>query len=231
MSVVKLTQAMINGDLRCPDGKPKAEWCDAEVKGLVLELRATSAPSGSFYVRYKHNGQTRYVKLGRSTELTLAEARKRAKQLKAEIHLGADPRGEAVAHRQVPTLSQFFDEQYLPHARVHKRSWQRDVELFARLRPLFGHQRMNEVSRQRVQQLHARLVAEAGLKPATADHVLKVARRLYSLALEWQVLTGANPLSRIKMFRPDNRVDNHLDSGELARLMAVLERIETAPFA
>ena len=186
-------------------------------------MRASSESGATFYVRYKHDNQTRYVKLGRTTELTLAEARKRAKQVKAEIQLGADPRGEAIAQKQVPTLSQFFDEQYLPYARVHKRSWKRDVELFARLRPVFGHQRMNAISRQRVQQFHASLVEEGGLKPASADHVTKFARRLVALALEWQVITGVNPLSRIQMFRPDNRVDNHLDNGQLTRLMAVLE--------
>lgn len=225
MPVIKLTHHIIANDLRCPDTKTHIELCDKELPGLYVEVRASSPGQGTYYLRYKDaTGKTCHQKVGRTSDIDLTEARKRARQLKAEITaLGRDPRAEAKAQKAVPMLGVFFDEQYLPYARQHKRSWRRDVELFARLRPQFGHQRLNQVSRQRVQQLHGELVEKEGLKPATADHVLKLIRRMYSLAIEWQVIPGPNPFSRMRMFRPDNRVDNHLDSEQLGRLMAVLD--------
>ena len=45
---------------------------------------------------YKNTaGKTAYAQIGRSCEITLAEARQKAKDLKAEIQLGADPQAEA----------------------------------------------------------------------------------------------------------------------------------------
>ena len=225
MPVLKLSNHIIMNELRCPGGKSRAELCDTELPGLYVEVRDTNPGQGTYYLRYKDStGKTCHQKIGRTMDIDLADARKKAKQLKAEIALGADPRKEAKAAAAVPTLSDFFDLQYLRHIQAHKRSWKRDRELFARLRPEFGQQRLNQISRQRMQQFHASLVDEAGLKPATADHVMKVARRMLNLAIEWQVLTGPNNLSRIKLFNPDNRVDRHLNSAQLARLMAVFEK-------
>ena len=52
----------------------------------------------------------RYVKVGKTTELTLAEARGKAKEIKASIALGADPRAEAKAEKAVLTFNEFFDQ-------------------------------------------------------------------------------------------------------------------------
>jgi integrase len=224
MSVLKLSNHVLMNELRCPAGKSRIEFCDKDLPGLYVEVRAGNPGQGTYYLRYKDvTGKTCHQKIGRTCDIDLAEARKKAKQLKAEVALGANPRGEAKAQKEVPNLAAFFDDTYLPYARQHKRSWKRDCELMAKLRPHFGHQRLHQVSRQRVQQLHVDLVDKEGLKPASADHVLKLIRRMYSLAIEWQVIAGPNPFSRMRMFRPDNRVDNHLDRDQFARLMAVLD--------
>ena len=44
--------------------------------------------------------------------MTLAQARAAAKELKATITLGADPRGEAKAQKQVSKFSTFFENDY-----------------------------------------------------------------------------------------------------------------------
>jgi len=54
--------------------------------------------------------------------MDLDEARSRAKTLKAQITLGSDPRGEAAARKAVLTFDEFFQDHYMPHAKVHKRS-------------------------------------------------------------------------------------------------------------
>ena len=121
MSVIKLTQHVVTHELQCPDGKTRVELCDSELPGLYIEVRATSQGQGTYYLRYKdRNAQslTCHQKIGRTTEIDLADARKRAKQLKAEIALGADPRGEAKAQKEVPTLDAFFTEHYLPYVQA-----------------------------------------------------------------------------------------------------------------
>ena len=86
MPIIKLTQQYINHDLQCPSGKTRLEMCDKDLPGLYVEVRATSLGQGTYYLRYKdNNSKTCHQKLGRTTDTTLAEARKQAKLLKAEI--------------------------------------------------------------------------------------------------------------------------------------------------
>ncbi len=217
MSVITLTQALIL-TLECPAGKRRIEYCDKDLPGLLLEVRASGA--SSYYLRYKSDGQTRYIKLGASDVISLADARKKAKTLKAEIELGADPRAEETARRSNPLLTDFFNDTYLPYAKVHKRSWKRDVQLFARIGKAFGNLRLNQIQKQKVAVFHAGLM-EGGLSAASADHHPKLLRRMFSMAIEFELLEK-NPLANFKLFNHDNKVENYLSDKQLIQLMDVL---------
>jgi Arm DNA-binding domain len=131
MSIVKLTPHIIANELQCPERQSRIELCDDDRSGLYVEVRSTSPGQGTYYLRYKDaTGKTCHQKIGRTTDIDLAEARKRARTLRAQIALGADPRGEAKAQREVPTLDTFFTEHYEPFAKPRKRSWKRDEELY-----------------------------------------------------------------------------------------------------
>lgn len=229
MPIVKLTPQFINHNLTCSDGKARIEYCCSDQPGLYVEVRASNPGQGSYYLRYKNaNGKTCHQKLGRTGDITLAEARKQAKTFKAEIALGADPRGEAKARKAVDTLSEFFDEAYLPHIQPRKRSWKRDEELFRlRIRQRFGHLRLNQISRQEVQVFHAGLLDE-GLSPASADHHIKVLRRMLNLAVEWAMLEK-NPIEGVSLFNVANQVEHYLDDEQLERLLTVLQNDENRP--
>lgn len=192
----------------------------------VLEVRSTSPGQGTYYLRYKDAaGKTCHQKLGRTSDTTLAEARKRARTLKAEIQLGADPRGDAKARKAVLTFSEFFDEHYLPFVKPRKRSWKRDEELYRlRIKDAFGSKRLNEISRQQVQTFHT-AVLDQGLSPASADHHLKLIRHALNLAVEWEML-DKNPVAKAPLFNVDNKIENYLDADELERLLGVLRTDE-----
>jgi site-specific recombinase XerD len=224
MPIIKLTQDIISTGLQCPPEKHRIELCDTETPGLYLEVRRTSPGQGTYYLRYKVAGRTSHQKLGRTTALSLADARRKAKALKAEIHLGADPRGEARAKKAVVTLSTLFDEHYLPYVRPRKRSWKRDVELFRRLRDAFGDQRLNDITRQQIQTFHASLLTQK-LSHASADHHVKLIRQMLNLAIEWDLL-DKNPAARVPLFNVDNKVEHYLDEEQLDRLLTVLRTDE-----
>ena len=126
---IELSQEMINKGLRCPDGRKKAELGDAGsggVPGLFIEVRASSPGNGTWWLRWKNvHGETRYQRLGSIGDLTLVEARKTAKRLRAEICLGADPRAEEQKKREVPTFGEFFLDMYMPHAKRRRLSAER----------------------------------------------------------------------------------------------------------
>jgi len=222
MPVIKMDAAFMAKGLTCPEGKARIEWCCDELAGFYIEVRATSPGQGTYYLRYKDaKGKTRHPHIGRTTDICLTDARKKAKTLKAEIALGADPSGAAKAAKLVPTFSEFFTGHYLPHVKSYKRSWKRDEELFRlRIEPEFGHLRLNQIKRQHVSTFHAGLLKK-GLSPATCDHHIKLMRFAFNKAIEWE-LVDKNPLQGLKQFAEDNRIEHYLDDAQLESLLTVL---------
>jgi len=222
MATLKLTPAFIATGLVCTAGQKKIEYCDTDAPGLYVLVSAASPGRGTYYHRYKdRSGKTAHKKIGKSTDISLADARKESKRLKAEIALGADPAAVAKIQREVPTLADFVKADYLPHAESHKRSWKRDEELFRlRVLPAFGTFKLNQLTRKAVQDFHSSLVSQ-GLSKATADHHIKVLRRALNLAVLWGFIEK-NPISGIELFNEDNRMENYLSNEELQRLLAVL---------
>lgn len=222
MPNVQLTTTFINTGLVCPEGKTRIEYCDADRTGLYVEVRATNQGKGTYYLRYKDDkGKTCHQAIGRTDELSVSEAKKRAKDIKAEIRLGADPRAEAKAKKAVPTFTDFFKDSYLPYAKQHKRSWVRDEQLFRlRVEPAFGHLRLHEIKRQVVQNFLGAMQKE-NIAKATADHHVKLIRQMLNRAVEWEVIQS-NPISRIKLFNADNKKEKYLEGDELDRLLRVL---------
>src|ERR1035437_1424584 len=98
MPVIQNFQAFINGGgLVCPAGKPKIEWAVAEESGLFAECRASEKALPTWYQRLKNaQGTNVYRKLGTIKDVNLAQARKLARQVKAE-HLVARKVEAAVA--------------------------------------------------------------------------------------------------------------------------------------
>ena len=233
MPKILLTEKIISKGLTCPSDERRIEYCDTQIPGLYLEIRATSPGHGTYYLRYKDaNGKTCHQKIGRTCDLTLKEAREEAKRLRAEIQLGANPRAETRAKKAVMTWSDFFDQWYLPHSKQHKRSWANDEEMHRlRIKDRFGHLQLNKITRHAVQRFHSEL-QESGLAPATCDHHLKLIRQALNLAVDWDLLE-VNPVSKIKLFNVDNREERLMSDDDLQRLIVVLEndRNRTAALA
>jgi len=128
----------------------------------------------------------------------------------------------------VPTLSEFFQDSYLEHVKPRKRSWKKDESLFRlHVAEVFGHKRLNELTRRELQGLHADLLKK-NLKEASCDHVLKLTRQVLNKAVEWEVI-AVNPIARIRLFNPDNRSDHHLETADLEKLLAVLHSDKNRP--
>lgn len=212
--------------LVCPSGKRRIEYVDKGGIGLYIEVRASSPGVGTHYLRYKNaQGKSCHQKIGSTAVLTVTEARREAKRIKAEITLGADPRAEAKARKSVPTYSVFFLESYLPHVKPRKRSWDRDEELFRlRIEKVFGHRRLDQITRQQIQAFHTALSAE-GLSAASANHHIKLLKHSLNLAVDWGMLES-NPARRVPMLHEDNKIENYLDDAQLERLLNVLRSDE-----
>ncbi|TCO73689.1 tyrosine-type recombinase/integrase [Chromatocurvus halotolerans] len=229
MPKIRLTQKHLDKPPPCPTGKRRVEYCDIAIPGLYLEVRDTCPDQGTLYLRYKNpEAKTCHRKLGNSQELSLKEARHRATRLKAEIALGADPQAETRQRKAVPTWNRFFEDSYLPHAKQAKRTWKNDADMQRlRLSDRFGVTPINKITRHAVQQFHDELLDE-GMKPATADHHLKLLRHALNLAVDWGLL-GENPAAKVKQFNADNQIERYLTQDELQRLLTVLKQHPNRP--
>jgi integrase len=227
MPVVKLSDSFIRNNLQCPDGKSRIEYCDQDTPGLYAEVRATSQNQGTYYLRYKDDtGKTCHQRIGRTTDITLAEARRQARRLKSEISLGNDPRGKEKAKQAVMSYNEFFEQHYLPYVKPRKRSWDRDEELYRlRIKQVLGHKKLNQITRQQIQSFHTAL-KEEGLAAATCNHHVKLIKQSLNLAISWGMMEDANPAAKVPLFLEDNKVENYLSDAELERLLTVLHTDE-----
>jgi integrase len=212
--------------MACGPGQRRKELVDIGGLGLYIEVRAASPGVGTYYLRYKNSlGKTCHQKIGSTAVLTVTEARREAKRIKAEITLGADPRAQAKARKAVPTYAAFFREHYLPYVKPRKRSWDRDEELFRlRIEKVFGHRRLDQINRQQIQSFHTALAAE-GLSASSCNHHVKLLKHSLNLAVDWGMLE-ANPARRVPMLHEDNKIENYLDDAQLDRLLTVLRTDE-----
>ena len=96
----------------CPPNQTKIDYFDVAMRGFMLEVRASGGKT--YYQRYTdERGRERQFKIGPADALTLQQARRKAKQIKAEAILGGDPQQARQVRRSIPTLRWFVDERYL----------------------------------------------------------------------------------------------------------------------
>ena len=224
MPNVMLSTEFIQTGLVVPEGKRSIEYCDLQVRGMYVAVLATSPGRGTYFSRWRNinNGnRTAHTKIGRTDEISLSDARKRALALKADIYRGKDPQGEMREKRRIPTFGDFFTEQYLPLVKAKNRSWENAESMFRlRIKDRFGSTRLDQITVQQLRQFHAELRA-SGLSGASCDHHIKLMRHVYSTAISFEVVEK-NPAKNVPLFNADNRRYRTLSQEELARLLAVL---------
>ena len=222
MPVILLTPNFVKNELICPSTKNRIEYCDTFFPGLYVEVRSTSPGQGTYYLRYKDpSRKTCHQKLGRTHEITVGQARQKAKVLKAEIILGSDPRADAKAQKAVIGFKDFSNEHYIPYVEQRKRSWRNDESMLRlRIVPAFDDTPLNRITRQQIQNFHTAL-REEGLSGASCDHHVKLMRSMLNLAIQWDFITK-NPADKIPLFMEDNKLERYMTDEEQARLLEVL---------
>jgi integrase len=194
----------------------EAEFSDTEVRGL--RLLVSKGGRKTYFLRYVRDGRKRCDRVGEHGPLTVADARRRALELKRE--LGRDPRDllRTRADDSCPTFREFAEREYLPHARANKRSARSDEsKLRVHLFPRFGEKRLTEVTTAEVQRYHDETRARKA--PATANRHLSLLHRMFRLAVLWGRLER-NPADGVRKHQENNRRERFLSEDEIARVLA-----------
>jgi len=217
----KITAALVKAPPPIPHGQRKLRVTDTEVTGFVMEVWPTGGIT--FWCKYTDPaGRSREVKIGKAADISVEQARRKAKEMRAQVALSGDPAGDKDKHRAVPTFKTFVTEQYLPFAKDRLRSYS-DQESMCRLRliPTWGAKRLDEIRTTDIVELQRRLRDE-NLSPSTVNRHVALAKRVFNLALRWQAYEGRNPCQHVEFAREHQR-ERFLTPDEVRRLFQALD--------
>ena len=222
MPKVTLTQLFVEQTSECPPGKPRIDYYDDKVVGLSLKVLASGHKA--FYIRFR-NERSKLVerKLGATSVLKLAEARKAASDVLAQVARGDDPFEARRTLKDVPTFAAFVAEHYMPYIKGYKRSWETDETLLRNhVLPKIGNLYLDEIKRQHLIEVFSH--HRETHKPASTNRVIILCRYIFNLALKWEVEgMTRNPTAGIEVYPVNNQRERYLKDDEALRLFEALE--------
>jgi len=227
--IIELNKNFLTNGLVCPENRKQIEYVCSSGSGLYVLVSRASPGKGTYYLRSKNDiGKTCHHKICRTTDMSLADARAKAKTLKAEIALGADPQADVKARKSVLTYSEFMEQYYFPHVSTRKKSAKKDEQLFrTHLRNEYGNKRLNQITRLDAEQFYTKL-ENSGLAVATSNHYLKLLRHSLNICVDFGFLES-NPLRGMKLRPPNNHRSKYLNDDELSRFIKILRSDSNRP--
>ena len=221
MPTVALSASFVR-QVRCPEGRRKADFFDQAQRGFLLEVRASGGKT--FYQRYSdERGRERQFKIGPADVLNLEQARRKARQVMAAAIMGDDPQKKRREARAVPLLAQFARETYLPYVRTYKNSWMTDeTVLRIHILPVLGACALDEVTTDAIAGIVNRM-REEGYASGTINRVIVILRYMYNLARRWKTPgVAGNPAAGLSA-GPDVQRNRFLSEEEAERLVRAIE--------
>ena len=195
------------------------------IRGLGLCL--TAAGSCSWVMQYRAAGIERLYTIGSFAAWPAEKVWPEAARLRREIDAGADPRLERKAKQEAPTVNDLadrFEKEHLPKRRpVTVRDYKMMLRLY--VRPALGTMKVAAVRRSDIDKLHrdiasGKLTPKGRPSPYTANRVLAVLSKMFSLAVGWEMRPD-NPARGIER-APEEKRQRFLTPAEIARLSDVL---------
>ena len=193
-------------------------YFDSKTPGLALRV---SARNKIFYIYKWVQGKPQKYPLGPYPALSLDEAKARAAEENAAFVRGHDPAAEREKKRAEWTFDDLFEWYIDAHAKVRKRSWERDKQNYEKhLKPAIGEVLVSQVTRTRVREIHRSLRVSSG--PYAANRILALVSVVFNKAIAHEIHEGANPAAGVELFPEESR-DRRLTAAEIPRLMDALE--------
>ena len=116
------------------------------------------------------------------------------------------------------TLTQ-LGERYIEHAKLHKRSWKRDVQMLRNLLTFFGDSKLREITVLRIEDYQRYRVN--AVAPATSNREMALLKHMFNMAERWDLYQGRNPVRLVRFLPEDNfRLDTLSEEEEQRLLVA-----------
>lgn len=220
---------------------------DTDVPGFGVRVypekadRKTGAKSvtRSFFLNYHADGREHRIALGTmGGEVTAASARQDAKALRKRIREGENPAGARRTRREAATVRELADRYRRDHlpkkaARSQRDDW-RMIE--KEILPVIGDLKVPEVHAGDMEGLHLSITRRPA--PITANKVLAVASKMFSLSLQpmagedrpWRDRAQGNPCQGVAR-NPEEGKERFFSQVELMAYSEALEAYGRSPAA
>ena len=196
---------------------------DKGLPGFGLRIH----PSGRkvWIVQTRIEGRSRRMVIARHGEMSLARARRRARDMLERIRAGANPADDILREKRALTVKALAQE-YLRRCDPYwKPSGRRTVRIYlkARILPAFGRMLVDRVGPEDVSEWFD---AASQDRPGAANRAFEILRSMMFRAEEWGFRErGTNPCVGIRK-NPRRNIARFLDREELARLGKALHAHE-----
>lgn len=166
---------------------------------------------GFYYLDYRVNGKRIREKVGPNKKLAESIWAKRQTEI-AENKFLDKRKEEKIRFRD-------FAQVYLEnHAKVNKRSWaSTDVHYLKRLNEYFGNKLLFEITAVDIERYKAGRLAH--VSPAYVNRELACLKCLFNKAIQWGKFYRINPVTRVKLFKENNKRVRYLEKAEMFRLL------------
>jgi integrase len=169
------------------DGEAQTDYFDDRHPGLALRVSHTSAKSWTYLFTW--SGKRARMALGTYPATSLARARTRADEARAELEAGRDPR---LALARPETLRSICEEWATREAGALRTGKDRHAALVRLVYPTLGDRPIGDIRRSDIVRLLDRIADERG--PVMADRTLAIIRRV----LNWYELRNDDFSSPIR---------------------------------
>lgn len=209
-----------------PANPPDAKSTELELSDTVVtSFKCLSGKSGfkRFLLRYTSQGRKTSIAIGRFPDIDLATSRKIARQHKAQIAMGIDPkaeRDEITNKALTPTVKEFFYDTYLPLAKKRKRTWNDDMARFE-LAKAIHHIRYDALTAQQVLAIQLDLSSDTDehhpYAAATCNRVVALLKTMGKLAEDY--LSVVNVAMKVFLLPENNARTRYCDANETKRII------------
>lgn len=207
----------------------KPEW-DSLVKGLHIKTTETGKRSYFLYYRTRQ-GRQRRPKIGGCEEITLPEARRRAKAILERVAVGEDPKGAWDGAKAEASVQDVFEMAWAEHwskDRFQESGWAREARrnFENHIRPAFGNLKLSELTPKLVREWHSRFEST----PYAGNRSLEILSKILRFAEEKELkAAGSNPCSLVKS-HPERKRKRFATEDEVRAVGRILVReSETDP--
>lgn len=196
---------------------------ETSFRGASFGVRVSPAGRKTFCLLYRNRQrQQRRLSLGIYPAVSLAEARRAAREALAEVVMGEDPAEKKQVKRRVPTFGEVFEEYLERYAKPRKRSWREDRRMGDRdVLPEWKDTPIDEIRRRDV----IELLDSIADRPAgiLANRVRALLSKVFNFAIDRDLL-DANPVSRVPRPAKEQPRDRVLQHEEIRKVWIAMDK-------